>query len=81
MTVHEFVLQAQVPSPEPSEKSKSCPPWQLLVAETDANQPTYTNTAMTSVRQSPRDFKIEREVVVFDETVGFVVAVTGEILP
>lgn len=36
---------------------------------------------MTSVRQSPRDFKIDREVVVFDETVGFVVAVTGEILP
>ncbi len=33
VTVHEFVLQAQVPSPKPSEKSKSCPPWQLLVAE------------------------------------------------
>ena len=35
---------------------------------------------MTSVRQSPRDFKIEREVVVFDELAGLVVADTGEIL-
>jgi hypothetical protein len=28
--------------------------------KTDANQPTYTRTAIIKVRQSPRDFKIER---------------------